>query len=252
MKDRGLMIPLSVLTSLIVLAACVEIPTGDDELLSFQLNSLPSPSVVVGDTLRDSLGVATPLSVSAFNFRGEIISNPGARFTALDRRVRVDSITGFVIGDSAGTTARIIARVDEVTSTVQIPVVLRPDTVVGSNARDSLSYSLTDTASNISTAIGVRVLHGPAAGDSAVSSFLVSFQILSPADTALARLVDQNGRVSLVDTTDASGIAGRRVKVTVARLTAQVDSVVVRANVRYRGVHVRGSPVRLVLKVKPR
>jgi hypothetical protein len=55
-----------------------------------------------------------------------------------------------------------------------------------------------------------------------------------------------------MDTTDASGIAGRRVRISVTKLTAQVDSVIVQASVRHRGQHVRGSPMRLVLKLKPK
>lgn len=232
--------------------ACVEIPTGEDDLLSFQFDPLASPSVIVGDSLRDSLGVATPLSITAFSYDGTPVPGARARFRALDTRVRVDSVTGFVIGDSVGTTARIVAAVDDVAGLILLPVVLRPDTVVGSNERDSLSYSLTDTAANVSNAIGVRVLHGTAAADSAVGSFRVTFNILSPADTAAARLVDALGRRSGADTTDASGIAARRVKVDVSRLTAVIDSVIVNASVKYRGAHVRGSPKRLVLKLKPR
>lgn len=232
--------------------ACVEIPTGEDDLLSFQFDPLASPSVVVGDSLRDSLGVATPLSITAFSYDGTPVSGVQARFRALDTRVRVDSVTGFVIGDSVGTTARIVAAVADVAGLILLPVVLRPDTVVGSNDRDSLSYSLTDTAANVSNAIGVRVLHGPAAADSAVASFRVTFDILSPADTAAARLVDASGRRSNADTTDASGIAARRVKVDVSRLVAVIDSVIVNASVKYRGAHVRGSPMRLVLKLRPR
>ena len=48
--------------------ACVDIPTAGDELLSFQFDPLPSPSVIVGDTLRDSLGAVKPLSVTGFNY----------------------------------------------------------------------------------------------------------------------------------------------------------------------------------------
>lgn len=233
--------------------SCVEIPSDDDEILSFQFDPLPSPSVTLGDTLRDSLGTVRPLTVTAFNYRGETILTPDVRFRVLDRRIRVDSITGIVIGDSAtATVSRVLASLDGFTGSINVPVSLRPDTVVGSNARDSLAYSLTDTATNVSNGIGVRVLHGPATADSAVTSYRVTFDILSPADTALARLLDESNRRSRVDTTDATGIARRRVRIDVARLTSAVDSVIAQANVTYRGQHVKGSPMRLVLKLKPR
>ena len=241
----------SLVASAVVLS-CTDIPTGADDILSFQLNPLPSPSVVVGDTLRDSSGVARPLSVTAFNYDGEAIEDAVARFRALDTRVRVDSVTGFVFGDSAGTTpSRILATLDGFNAFVSIPVVLRPDTVIGANNRDSLGYSLTDTVANVSNAMGVRVLHGRTT-DSAVAFFRVTFDMIAPADTALARLVNDAGARSAADTTDATGLASRRVRIDVTRLTSPVDSVVVLANVRYRGQHVRGSPVRLVLKLKPK
>ena len=234
------------------LLSCTDIPTGADDILSFQLNPLPSPSVVAGDSLRDSSGVARPLSVTAFNYDGEVIEDAVPRFRALDARVRVDSVTGFVFGDSAATTpSRILATLDGFNAFISIPVVLRPDTVVGANDRDSLAYSLTDTTANVSNAMGVRVLHGTTT-DSAVAFFRVTFDMVAPADTALARLVDDAGARSTADTTDASGGASRKIRIDVTRLTSPVDSVVVLANVRYRGQHVRGSPVRLVLKLKPK
>ncbi|MEO5588668.1 MAG: hypothetical protein ABIS03_03700 [Gemmatimonadaceae bacterium] len=233
------------------LAACVDIPTGSDEVLSLQIGPLPSPSVVVRDTLRDTLGVIQPIPFRAFNYSGNEIPGATARFNSLDRAIRVDSITGIVIADSVRATTRILARVQGITASFSIPVTLRPDTVTGSNARDSLAYSLIDTA-NVSNGIGIRVLHGLTTSDSSVASYLVSFRIVSPTDTLLARLVNERGTRSSLDTTDAGGIATRRIRLDVSRLTSLVDSVVVQATVKYRGVNVRGSPARLVLKVKPK
>jgi hypothetical protein len=66
----------------------------------------------------------------------------------------------------------------------------------------------------------------------------------------LARLVNDAGVSSKLDTTDATGDASRKIKLNPARLTAVNDSIIVNATVRYKG-QIRGSPVRLVLKVKP-
>ena len=251
MRRSGLL-PLSLIAGALLLS-CVDIPTGDDDLLSFRFDPLPSASVIAGDTLRDSLGVAAPITITAFNYQGEVVTAPAVRFRALDGRIRVDSITGIVVGDSASTTAsRVLATIDDFTGLLSVPVVLRPDTVVGSNARDTLAYSLTDTTANTSDAIGVRVLHGPAAGDTSARAIRVTFEVLSPADTAFARLVNELGSRSPADTTDAGGVAARRVRVNVSRLTAAVDSVIVRASVKNRGQHIKGSPVRLVLHLMPR
>jgi hypothetical protein len=245
-------LPLTLVASAIVLA-CTEIPTGADDVLSFQLNALPSPSVVVGDTLRDSTGVVAPLTVTAFNYENDEVENVTARFRATDARVRVDSVTGVVIGDSVSTTpSRVLATFENFTAFLNIPVTLRPDTIVAANDRDSLAYSLTDTASNLSNPLGVRVLHGLTTTDSAVQFYRVAFEVVSPADTALARLVNDSRVRSSVDTTGSDGIATRRLRIDVSRLTSAQDSVIVRAHVRYRGQHVRGSPMRLVLKLKPK
>ena len=105
----------------------------------------------------------------------------------------------------------------------------------------------------ISPDIGVRVLtFSPAKTDSSVGSWLVSFRIVSPTDTAVVKLVGDNGTRSSLDTTNAAGIAGRKIKLDVTKLTNLNDSVIVQAFVKYRGVNVRGSPARLVLKVKPK
>lgn len=252
MSPRAGAIPGSFIFGAMLLAACVEIPTGADDVLSLEINSLPSPSVVVGDTLRDSTGVIAPVRITAFNFSGEEIATPTARFFAVDRGIRVDSLTGIVRGDSVRTTARILVSLEGLNATVPIAVTLRPDTVTLSNGRDSLSYSLTDTAANVSPAIGVKVFHGVVAADSAVASYFVGFRIVSPATVGLAQLVDDNRRASSSDTTDASGIASRRIKLDPAKLSTVTDSVIVEASVKYRGLNIKGSPAKLVLKVKPK
>lgn len=229
--------------------ACTDIPTASDSILSFTINPLPSPSVVVGDTLRDTLGVVTPIRVNAFNFQGDTVRAPMVRFLSFSRRIKVDSLTGIVTADSAQTGAQIIAAVGSIQSFISIGVALRPDTMIASNVRDSLSYSLTDTTLNISPALGVKLLHGRGT-DSTVIGYRVSFRMTSPAGT-VAQLVNDNGAVgTTADTTDASGLASRRIKLNVTQLTTATDSVVVMASASYRGVAVRGSPVRLVLKYK--
>ena len=245
--------PLTLIGGAILFAACVEIPTGANDILSFEFAPLPSPSVVVGDSLRDTLGVVRGITLKAYNYSGVEVEDADVTFTAVDRGIRVDSNTGVVVGDSVRSSARIIAEVRELTGTISIAVSQRPDTVIGSNDRDTLSYSAVDTSANISPTIGVRVLtRTPVATDSSVASYLVSFRVASPSDTALARLVNESGGRSSIDTTDSRGVAGRRIKLDVTRLTALTDSIIVQAFVKYRGVNIGGSPARLVLKVKPK
>jgi hypothetical protein len=249
----GAAIPLTVIAGAILIAACTDIPSGANDILSFQFDPLPSPSVVVGDSLRDTLGVVRGISLKAYNYSGTEVSSPPVTFTALDRGIRVDSVTGIVRGDSVRASARIVATLRALTGTIVVAVTQKPDSVTGSNARDSLSYSVVDTT-NISNDLSVKVLtFSPmVATDSSVGQYLVSFKVVSPTDTALARLVNDNSARSSIDTTNTAGIAGRKIKLDPVRLTQLVDSVIVQAFVKYRGVNVRGSPVRLVLKVKPK
>jgi hypothetical protein len=234
------------------LLSCTDIPTSDTAVLSIAFDSLAAPSVVVGDTLRDSTGKAVPIQATVFNFQGTVISGAPVRFHALDRGLRVDSVTGFAIGDSVrATPARIAVSVGGLQAIRTLDVVLRPDTVASVNGRDSVLYSLLDSTKNVSPALSVRVLHSLTSSDSAVKSYVVSFAVISPADTLLAILVNEGGKSSRVDTTDATGLASRQIRISPGRLTALTDSVIVHATVKYHGAHLRGSPVRLVLKVKP-
>lgn len=231
--------------------SCTNIPTADNAVLSIEF-SLPAPSVVLGDTVRDSTGNAVPIRATVFNFKGTVISGAPVRFHALDRGLRVDSITGFAVGDSVrATPARIAVSVGNLQAIRTLDVALRPDTVVAEHRRDSLSYVLLDSTKNVSPGLSVRVLHSLTSVDSAVKSYIVSFVVVSPADTLLALLVNEGVKSSRVDTTDATGLASRQIRLNPVRLTAVTDSVIVNASVKYRGLNVRGSPVRLVLKVKP-
>ena len=245
--------PLTLIGAATAILACTEIPTGANDILSVQFNPLPSPSVVVGDSLRDSLGMVQVPTVTAFNFSGGEVADPPVVFLALDRGIHVDSTTGIVTGDSVRTGARISARVGGLSVSTSIAVTLRPDSIAPLNVSDSLLYSLLDTL-NVSDPIGVKVFNTTAKIDTAqpVGSYLVSF-LVDPADSIVGRLVaDAGARASSLDTTDASGNASRRVRIDVTKLRGQMDSIIVHAFVRYRGAIVGGSPVRLVLKLKPK
>lgn len=249
MSARWALAVATVTAAMVGATACTKIPTDASAVLSLTVDSLPAPAVVLGDTLRDSTGRAAPLHATVFNFQGMAISNPPLRFSALDRGVTVDSVTGFAIGDSLRQTpARILISVGGLQATQTLDITLRPDSVSAENGRDSLAYSLTDTTKNFSPALSVKVLHFPTLD--VVKSYVVGFTVVSPTDTSLARLVNESGAASRMDTTDVSGIASRRIRLNPAKLISLTDSIIVNASVKYRGAQIRGSPVRLVLKVK--
>jgi hypothetical protein len=207
---------------------------------------------VVGDTLRDTTGAVVLPVVHAFNFKGEEIIPVPVFFVSPDSGVTVDSATGIVTADSLRTTpARIVATVGNLQASQKVDVTLRPDLLQAINALDSLSYSLTDTTKNVSVQMQVRLSHGIAPDDSAVKSYIVSFAIVAISDPRLGELVNDAGKPSVVDTTDANGIAGRQIRLHPLFITAPRDSIVINATAKYRGVQVNGSPVRLVLLLKP-
>ena len=239
--------------ALLAAFACTEISTSPDAVLSIQFDSLASPSVVVGDTLRDTTGVVVTPVVRAFNYQGEQIASPTVRFQSPDSGVKVDSITGVITADSLRSTqARIFATVGSLQAVRRVDVTLRPDNIAAVNGVDSLSYSLIDTAANVSPQLTVKLTHGIAPNDSAVKAYIVSFAIISQSNPSLGELVAEDRKPSQVDTTSTDGVAGRAIRLHPLFLTSPVDSIIVSATARYHGVPVSGSPVRFVLRLKPR
>ncbi|HEV2016850.1 MAG TPA: hypothetical protein VGQ98_00960 [Gemmatimonadaceae bacterium] len=235
--------------------ACGDVSGSSTSVLSIQFDPLAAPSVVVGDTLRDTTGAVILPMVHAFNFKGDEIVPAPVRFQSPDSGVVVDSLTGILVADSLRSTpARIVATVSSLQAIQRVDVTLRPDLIAAVNGFDSLSYSLLDTTFNVSPQLTVKLTHGVAPDDSAVKSYIVSFAIVSQSDPQLGQLVNDAGKPSVVDTTDATGIAGRAIRLHPLFLTSAttVDSIIVNATAKYRGTEVSGSPVRLVLKVKPR
>jgi hypothetical protein len=232
--------------------ACSDIVSSSASVLSIVFDSLGAPSVVVGDTLRDTTGAVVHPLVHVFNFKGEEVAQAPVYFLSPDSGITVDSATGIVTADSLRSTpARIVATIGTLQAVQNVDVTLRPDLLEAVNALDSLHYSVVDTTLNVSPLLQVKLTHGIAPDDSAVKSWIVSFAIVAQSDPRLGELVNDGGLSSVVDTTDASGIAGRKIRVHPLFITSSVDSIVVNATAKYRGVQVSGSPVRLVLLLKP-
>jgi hypothetical protein len=232
--------------------ACSDIISSSASVLSIVFDSLAAPSVVVGDTLRDTTGAVVRPVVHVFNFKGEEVAQAPVYFLSPDSGVTVDSATGIVTADSLRSTpARIVATIGTLQAVQNVDVTLRPDSLQAVNALDSLHYSVVDTTLNVSPLLQVKLTHGIAPDDSAVKSWIVSFAIVAQSDPRLGELVNDAGLASIVDTTDASGMAGRKIRVHPLFITSAVDSIVVNATAKYRGVQVTGGPVRLVLLLKP-
>src|SRR5947207_2714817 len=77
--------------------SCTDVSCSSTSVLSIRFDTLPSPSVVVGDTLRDSTGAVVRPTVHAFNFKGDEIPQPPVYFLSPDSGVTVDSATGIIV-----------------------------------------------------------------------------------------------------------------------------------------------------------
>jgi len=258
----------------VVLSACAEVGSGPDVPAAIEFAELPSPSVVIGDTLRNVAGAVAPVRATVRNLNGDVI--PGAAIRYLyadfgrDSAIAIDSVTGIVRAVRAlvgGSEGRLAARVGASLQVLKpLAVVPRPDSVdrTGQSAIATFSTTLPDTGrsganSNSAPALTVvvRNIDSLTSVASAVRSWPVRFELLTPANpnndtTQAAFLVDDSGRPSVLDTTDLSGVAGRRVRIRAARLPASGDtaSVVVRAIVTYKGIALRGTPFQLTLPVR--
>jgi hypothetical protein len=248
---------LALVTSGVVTASltCADISTDPKLVASIALDTIASPSIVANDSLRDTLGVARPLHATVFNIQGTALASVPVRFGTPDSGIVVDSVLGYVVADTVRAKGvRLFAAAGPLQSvTDTIYIVPAPDTVIAVNPVDSLLYSLTDTTANTSNPLQLQVLHRTSATTTVpVRSYLVSYRITYPTDTALAKLVTRDGsKFSAVDTTDPSGTSARRIRLRTLSLTSASDSIVVVAMVRYHGAPVRGAPVRFVLLVKP-
>jgi hypothetical protein len=259
---------LTLLTVVIALPwlACTESLSPDDPF-SLEFEPVPAPSIVSGDSLRDIDGTAIPLRATAYNLRGRPIDDAQISFIVVDTAEAITlTDTDHIVATGSGRgTVRIIAATGALQSAPRvIEIVPAPSAAERVGPPDTLRYSFSNPSLNTSDALEVKVTWDSA--NAPVPMYVVGFRLDDFTDTLVARLVDDGGRRSptdpsgatFIDTTETSGttagIAGRRIRLTpsVSLLQAPFDSIVVLADVRLRGEHVAGSPVRLVLVVTPR
>lgn len=241
----------------LVAFACRPIPAPADGVLSLSEVKLPSPAGVAGDTMRDSAGRAAPVSVVAYGTGGQsdTIANAIATFIVLDPGAHVTA-DGYVIGDSVRSTpVRIIGSVGPLqTSPANVYVTPLPDSLADttSSPTDTVNFTPGDSAAsaNFSADLAGQVLATGVIPMAPVQGVIVRYAILYAPQGANGAvtgvLVDPAGNPSSVDTSDASGIVSRRIRVR-PQAPVAADSFVVSMAAEYAGVPLRGSPWRLVI-----
>lgn len=242
-----------------IAGACTNPSTSPTTVAALEFDTLPYPSIVSGDTMRDSLGHVAPLHAVVYNGNGAVIANPSVQYIALD--------TGLTIGAGALLTAqarsgpvRLIASAGGIQSKpLTVKITRRPDTVIVTGKPvDTLFYDYKGALAFDSPKLGVKlVTNDTGGGVNTTAGWLVSYQLLFDGQvvplndtTTVASLIHQTtASLSHVDTTAADGTAARRIRLRLARLTDTTSAArfVVIATVRYKGAAVRGSPVTFVL-----
>jgi hypothetical protein len=200
---------------------------------------LPSPGLVAGDTMRDSTGLAAPLSVVAYGVGGDTIKNVAPTFVTLDTGAHLSG--ALLIGDNTGTTVRVVGSVAAVqTLPVTVKVTTSPDTMVAADSTlHQKGYSLT-TDTVVNSADLAMIVQHRGTTTSGVEAVIVRYSIdrAPPGDPAKGpTLLLMNGTTqSSRDTTDASGRAARAARLRLAATTSLTsDTAVVSATSSYRG-----------------
>src|SRR6266550_50114 len=220
------------------LVSCRDVPAPEGGVASLAPLRLPSPGVVAGDTMRDSVGLAAPLTVVAYAVNGDTLKNVTAIFVALDTGAHVSGV--WLIGDSVGKTVRVIGSAAALqTQPVSVKITTSPDTMVPADSTlHRKTYSLITGDTVVNTAdLATIVRHKPATG---VEAVVVKYSILrapggNPAKGP-ALLLLNGSTPSNRDTSDASGRAARTARLRLlAKDTVAVDTAVVSATSSYRG-----------------
>ncbi|MBI2797133.1 MAG: hypothetical protein HYX65_10555 [Gemmatimonadetes bacterium] len=239
--------------------ACGDIAGTPGGVLSLRFDSLPASAVVVGDTLRDSLGAVAPLRATAFDGAGRVVAAAAVRFVALDTGIAVDSLTGQVTASvRRATPARVVAGVGSIqTSPKLLSVSNRPDTLSKSGTNPTITYVTvprTDPANSVS--LGVRVGSLPAvagtSADSTTEKWAVRYVLVRAATVAADTTRLEGGIVNTPWSVSAAGSAAKTLRVVPRLGTRLKDTVIVDAVVTWKGVAVRGSPVRFIVPLTPR
>jgi hypothetical protein len=240
--------------------ACIDMsaPSGPASISALQL---PSPSVVVGDVMRDSTGAPAKLGVIAYDADGRKLTDQSPQFFSTDSAgpALVD-LAGAVFGNKVGT-AHVVGQIGTLqTPIAAIPVTVPPKSIAPAATKiDTLIAPLSgDTAQKGKSPIAVKV-----SGDSGVPAvgFIVKYTLVkAPATKSGSKLpavylADDAGLPSTVDTTDASGASRNLIVVTALLadttllLPGRVDSAVVTAQTSYKGALVPPSPIRFVIPI---
>jgi hypothetical protein len=237
--------------------SCGEGNTGPDVPLSIEFNSQQLPSLVVGDSLRDTLGNVDALHAVVFNSTGDTIPDAAVRYMHADTShvVSIDSITGRVFANDTGS-ARVVAQTSDLQSPPEtLFVVQAPDAFTNATPlRDTLEFTPVRTDTLFPLSVSLK------SGSDPVNHYRIEYRFVYPAafnveDSTQVLLTDENRKFSLVDTTsaEAAGVGGAATRyLRISPFTHfTTDTVVVEARAFLPNhTPVSGSPLRFKVLVQ--
>jgi hypothetical protein len=229
-------LPIVFFLAVVGAAACSNLNTAPGHVVSIFIDTLPYPSIVQNDTMRDTTGRVVPFKATAFNLAGD--SLPGAvQFFSLDANLlRVTLSTNFPIAtDSAPASVRIVAQAQSLQTTpTTVTIALRPDTVSHDSvatASGTPAFTTSDTTQLVrgfcagaptSAQMVALLRHRPTVSTNTftgVDNFIMKWKIISPDsiagtgsinDTAhFAYIVGANLLPAVRDTTKGGGFSTR-------------------------------------------
>src|SRR5438309_3220434 len=150
--SRHRALALLAVTGLVIAGACKD-PLGGStgvEIVSISDLKVPYPTVVIGDVMRDSNGVAAPVSIQGFDSEGRVITNATPQITILDgtttalaNSIHIDQF-GYVHGiirDTVG--ARVYAGFGTLVAPVQrVLVSVAPQVATKSTAVTAINFDI--------------------------------------------------------------------------------------------------------------
>jgi hypothetical protein len=247
-----------------LVAACIDITVDGNDVGSIEFVPYAYPSVNAGDTLRDAAGALAPLQARVFRNDGSVDDDAAVTFIALDSTVTISGawLIGRPLGTAGSATARIVASISGLQSSPrQVTIVPVPDSIArdGTATNIDVRYSFPPATTDTMPTLGVRVTRRNGTTVLGVPGYVVTFQVVKGTQAVVATdttgsyfLTDDAGRVSTVDTTDASGLASRRLIFRLRTGRPARDTVRVLADVR-RGSRIpRDSAIAWTVRVGPR
>ena len=256
---------LAAVLTLAIAVACDPLATNNSSITVESISDLgiPSPSVVVGQIMKDSLGNDAPLSLTAFDPKGRALLNQPIFITVLDPSVHVDQL-GFVHGVTRDTIgARVIAGAGSLQTLQNRIIVTVPAQITTKSAsQTAITFTVATDSTNKTNWSPLLISTATDVNGVGAQGFIVKYTVIrSPlAQTTGAPTVyiaDDNGKATTRDTTDHLGVASRLVVLRQAAIGdaallggTKTDTIIVRATASYAGAVLPGMPIDFIIPVK--